>query len=282
MQSNYLKPQNIRSILDRYGIKPSKGLGQNFISDDRILAEIVNLAQINRTETVLEIGPGFGSLTRHLALAAEKVVAVELDHKLFPALKDILHPYKNIQLVQGDILKLHPGELIPGGSYMVVANIPYYITSNLIRHILESDTKPKRIVLTVQKEIAERICSEKKGSLLSISIRIFGNPTILMEIPAKAFYPIPKVDSSVIQIELAKTPYINSNDLDNFFRIVKAGFSQKRKTLRNSLSPGLNLSTNDMEFILTGAGIDPMRRAETLDLQEWINLMDVFNNQRPG
>jgi 16S rRNA (adenine1518-N6/adenine1519-N6)-dimethyltransferase len=274
MEPNNLKPLNIRSILNHYGIKPSKGLGQNFIVDEKILKEIVNLAGIDSMDSVLEIGPGFGSLTRHLAIAAKRVVAVELDRKLFPALEDILQPFKNIQLVQGDILRIPPSDLIKDGKYQVVANIPYYITSNLIRHLLESDSKPERIVITVQKEIAERICSENKGNLLSISIRVFGEPSILMDIPAKAFYPIPNVDSTVIQIELSKFPFVNNSDIDDFFRIVKSGFSQKRKTLRNSLSSGLQLPTEDVEFILTSSGIDPMRRAETLDLEEWKKLMD--------
>jgi len=160
-----------------------------------------------------------------------------------------------------------------------VANIPYYITSNVIRHLLESDTKPEKIVITVQKEIAERICSGKKASLLSTSIRVFGEPSVLMHIPAKAFYPIPKVDSAVIQIKLSEDAYINSKELDDFFRIVKAGFGQKRKTLRNSLSSGLHLSTIDIEFILTSAGIDPMRRAETLDLKEWKTLLEGYRNR---
>ena len=279
MQPTPLKSLNIRSLLNQYGLKPSKGLGQNFLTDEIILEEIVSKAAISPMNTVLEIGPGLGSLTRHLALIAKMVIAVELDRKLIPPLREILKSYKNVQLVQGDILRKNPGDLIKKGKYQVVANIPYYITSNVIRHLLESDIRPERIVITVQKEIAERICSEKKASLLSISIRVFGEPSILMHIPAKAFYPKPKVDSAVIQIKLSEDAYITSNELDDFFRIVKAGFGQKRKTLRNSLSSGLHLSKDDIEFILTSAGIDPRRRAETLDLNEWKTLLGGYRNR---
>ena len=279
MQPTPLNSLNIRSLLNQYGLKPNKGLGQNFLADEIILAEIVYKASITPMDTVLEIGPGLGSLTRHLAMAAKMVIAVELDRKLIPPLGEILKSYKNIQLVHGDILRINSGDLIKKGKYKVVANIPYYITSNVIRHLLESDTKPEKIVITVQKEIAERICSEKKASLLSTSIRVFGEPSVLMHIPAKAFYPIPKVDSAVIQIKLSEDAYINSKELDDFFRIVKAGFGQKRKTLRNSLSSGLHLSTVDIEFILTSAGIDPMRRAETLDLKEWKTLLEGYRNR---
>ena len=279
MQPTSLNSLNIRSLLNQYGLKPNKGLGQNFLTDEIILAEIVYKASITPMDTVLEIGPGLGSLTRHLAMAAKMVIAVELDRKLIPPLGEILKSYKNIQLVHGDILRINSGDLIKKGKYKVVANIPYYITSNVIRHLLESDTKPEKIVITVQKEIAERICSGKKASLLSTSIRVFGEPSVLMHIPAKAFYPIPKVDSAVIQIKLSEDAYINSKELDDFFRIVKAGFGQKRKTLRNSLSSGLHLSTIDIEFILTSAGIDPMRRAETLDLKEWKTLLEGYRNR---
>ena len=279
MQPTPLNSLNIRSLLNQYGLKPSKGLGQNFLTDEKILAEIVNNAGISPMDTVLEIGPGLGSLTRHLAMAAEMVIAVELDQKLIPPLGEILKSFKNIQLIQGDILRINPGDLIEKGKYQVVANIPYYITSNVIRHLLESETKPEKIVITVQKEIAERICSEKKASLLSTSIRVFGEPSILMHIPAKAFYPIPKVDSAVIQIKLSEEANVDSKELDDFFRIVKAGFGQKRKTLRNSLSSGLHLSKVDIEFLLTSVGIDPMRRAETLDLKEWKALLEGYRNR---
>ena len=279
MDSKNLEPLNTRSILNYYGIKPSKGLGQNFIVNDGILAEIAKSARIEPNDIVLEIGPGFGSLTRHLALASKKVVAVELDRKLIPALQDILQSFQNIRIVQGDILEINPGDLIQDENYLVVANIPYYITSNLIRHLLESELKPRKIVITVQKEIAERICFAEKGNLLANSIRAFGEPSILMNIPASVFYPKPNVDSSVIQIDLYKEPFLNNVEMNDFFLIMKAGFSQKRKTLRNSLASGLHKGAEEIISLLGSAGIDPMRRAETLDLEEWKEILQEYRKR---
>jgi 16S rRNA (adenine1518-N6/adenine1519-N6)-dimethyltransferase len=222
------------------------------------------------TDTVLEIGPGLGNLTRYLASKAQKVVAVELDEHLFPPLETVIAPYHNIQLVQGDMLGILPKEIIDQNNYLVVANIPYYITSALIRHLLESNLKPRRIVLTVQKEVAERICAAPGDmSLLALSVQVYGQPRIAANIPAKAFFPAPKVDSSVLVIDIYSTPLVDENLLDTFFQLVKAGFSQKRKKLRNSLAGGMHQSPADTETLLRAAGIDPQRRAETLSIDEW-------------
>jgi 16S rRNA (adenine1518-N6/adenine1519-N6)-dimethyltransferase len=272
-------PINIQALLNQFGIRPSKGLGQNFLIDESILQNIVAAAGVGRQDTVLEIGPGLGSLTRHLSLAAGKVVAVELDQKLFPALETILQPFDNIHLIQGDILKLALADLALIDGYLVVANIPYYITSAIIRHLLESTPTPRKIVLTVQKEIAERICAEKKLSLLAVSVQIFGKPSIQNQIPAKAFYPAPNVDSALVQIEVSPSPLINPEHLDSLFFLARAGFSQKRKTLRNSLSAGLNIPTAQAEQLLTFVGIDPQRRAETLSIYEWGKLTDNYLDQ---
>jgi 16S rRNA (adenine1518-N6/adenine1519-N6)-dimethyltransferase len=269
-------PLNIQSLLKKFGIRPSKGLGQNFLIDESILQTIVTSAGVSNQDTVLEIGPGLGSLTRHLALAAAKVVAVELDQKLFPVLKIILDPFHNIHLVQGDILKMDLADLLTHNGYLVVANIPYYITSAILRHLLESTPSPRKIVLTVQKEIAERICAEKKLSLLAVSVQVYGIPSIQMQIPAQAFYPAPNVDSALVQIEISPTPLINPEHLDVFFLIARAGFSQKRKTLRNSLSAGLHIPADQTEQLLAFVGIDPQRRAETLSLMEWVKLTDSY------
>ncbi len=172
-----LPPLNIPELLRRYDLRPSKGLGQNFLQDNQALQNIVNAADLSPEDEVLEIGPGLGSLTRYLALSARSVTAVELDRKLFPALKSVLAPYKNIRLVQGDILKIDPAEIIKKAGYVVVANIPYYITSVVIRHLLEADQRPSRVVLTVQKEVAERICADPgKMSLLALSVQVYGKP----------------------------------------------------------------------------------------------------------
>ena len=268
-----IPPINIPFLLKKYGLRPHKGLGQNFLQDPIALEKIVAAAQIGPTDTVLEIGPGLGSLTRYLADSAKSVVAVELDQHLLPPLKAVLSAYENVQLIHGDILELNPSDLIQEPNYIVAANVPYYITSAIIRHLLESPSKPRRIVLTVQKEVAQRIC-EKPGdmSLLALSVQVYGQPRIVAHVPAGAFFPAPNVDSSVLSIEIYPTPLIPTALLDTFFQLIKAGFSQKRKTLRNSLSSGLSISPTQAAELLTQAGIDPQRRAETLSIDEWSKL----------
>ncbi len=269
-----LPPLNIPTLLRRYDLHPSKGLGQNFLADSHALQKIISIAGLRKVDDVLEIGPGLGSLTRYLALSARSVTAVELDRKLFPALESVLTPYKNVHLVQGDILKLDPAELMESPGYIVVANIPYYITSAVIRHLLEAKRHPIRVVLTVQKEVADRICANPgKMSLLALSVQVYGKPLIGSTIPAEAFFPPPKVDSAVLCIEIYSEPVIPTDSLDQFFTIIKAGFSQKRKMLRNSLSGGLRITPVESERILCAAEIDPQRRAETLSLEEWGNLV---------
>src|SRR5829696_1241201 len=234
---------NAELLLKKYGLRPHKGLGQNFLQDPRALEKIVSAAEIQSTDTVLEIGPGLGSLTRYLAASAREVVAVELDQHLLPPLKAVLTPYSNVQLVHGDILELDPSDLIHAQNYVVAANIPYYITSAVIRHLLGTESKPRRIVLTIQKEVAQRIC-EKPGdmSLLALSVQVYGKPRIVTHIQADAFFPAPSVDSAVLSIEIYTAPLIPNELLNTFFKLIKAGFRQKRKTLRNSLSSGLHIS----------------------------------------
>ena len=276
-----LPPLNIPALLKQYGLRPSKGLGQNFLHDDRALQAIVARSDIHPADDVLEVGPGLGNLTRYLALAAHHVTAVELDKYLFPALETVVAPYKNVHLVQGDILKLNPRDLMDAPDYLVVANIPYYITSALLRHLLEGGGNPRRLVLTVQEEVAERICAKPgRMSLLALSVQVYGIPEIVGYIPAEAFYPVPKVDSAILRIEIRQTPVIAASRLDTFFALIKAGFSQKRKTLRNSLSGGLGLVASEVEQELASAGIDPMRRAETLSLEEWDRLCGVELNKQ--
>ena len=258
------------AVLKRYGLRANKSLGQNFLQDPFALENIVSAAEIQPSEFVLEIGPGLGSLTRYLALSASEVVAVELDPKLIPPLKAILASYSNVRIIQGDFLRLSPRELITADHYLVVANIPYYITSAVIRHVLEGDNKPRRIVLTIQKEVAERICAAPGDlSLLALSVQVYGKPRIAAHIPAEAFFPIPTVDSAVLCVDIYDHPLINQELLGLFFKLTKAGFSQKRKTLRNALSAGLRISTSEAANLLTQTGIDPQRRAETLSIEEW-------------
>jgi len=273
---NEIPPLNAAALLKRYDLRAHKGLGQNFLQDPLALEKIISASEIQPMDSVLEIGPGLGSLTRYLAISAKEVVAVELDKNLLPPLKAILSPYQNIRLIHGDILKLSPKDLNLENDYIVVANIPYYITSAVIRHLLESELKPRRIVLTVQKEVAQRICAEPGDmSLLALSVQIYGKPRVAANISANAFFPAPKVDSAVLIVDIYSSPRIREELLNTFFKLIKAGFSQKRKTLRNSLSSGLHISPTDAADLLTRVNIDPQRRAETLSIEEWEKLSEI-------
>jgi len=275
-----IPPLDAAGLLKRHGLRADKRLGQNFLQDPLALERIAGEAEIQSTDSVLEIGPGLGSLTRYLSVAAREVTAVELDPDLAAVLRGVLKPYANVRVVQGDILDFQPKELGLPANYIVAANIPYNITSAIVRHLLESEPKPRRIVLTVQKEVAERICSTPPDmSLLALSVQVYGRPQIVARIPAGAFYPAPKVDSAVVRIEVHPEPVIAENLLGVFFKYVKAGFSQKRKTLRNSLSAGLRISTTRAESLLMESGIDPRRRAQTLSLDEWRKLCQNGKDQ---
>jgi 16S rRNA (adenine1518-N6/adenine1519-N6)-dimethyltransferase len=274
---NEIPPLNASALLKRYDLRAHKGLGQNFLQDPLALEKIVSVAEIQSSDTVLEIGPGLGSLTRYLAISAKEVVAVELDENLLLPLKAILTPYPNIRLIHGDILKLSPKDLNLENDYIVVANIPYYITSAVIRQLLESESKPRRIVLTLQKEVAQRICAEPGDmSLLALSVQVYGKPRIAAHIPANAFFPAPKIDSAVLIVDIYSSPQIKKELITTFFKLIKAGFSQKRKTLRNSLSSGLHISPAEAANLLTRMNIDPQRRAETLSIEEWEKLSETL------
>ncbi|MHC1785392.1 MAG: 16S rRNA (adenine(1518)-N(6)/adenine(1519)-N(6))-dimethyltransferase RsmA [Anaerolineaceae bacterium] len=270
-----LPPLNIPALLKRHHLEPRKSLGQNFLVSEEALARIVAAAEVNPDATVLEVGAGLGSLTRVLARAASRVVAVELDRNLIPILKEVVGKQKNVEVVQGDMLELNPGDLIKEAGYLVVANIPYYITSSLIRHLIETGCKPARMVLTIQKEVAERVCATPGDmSLLALGVQVYGSPRLVMKIAADDFYPSPKVDSAVVRVDLYPQPVIPFDKLDLFFRLAKAGFSQKRKTLRNSISAGMHMQPAEAVELLGSAGIDPQRRAETLSLEEWRGLTE--------
>ncbi|HUH97000.1 MAG TPA: 16S rRNA (adenine(1518)-N(6)/adenine(1519)-N(6))-dimethyltransferase RsmA [Anaerolineales bacterium] len=267
---NKIPPLDAARLLDKYGLRADKRLGQNYLQDPDALQEIVDAAEIQNTDTVLEIGPGLGSLTRYLSRAAHQVVAVELDPRLIPVLQTILRPLDNARLIQGDILAHTIKEFGLPPDYICAANIPYNITSAIVRHLLESEPKPRRIVLTVQKEVAERICATPPDmSLLALSVQVYGTPHIMAQIPAESFFPAPKVDSAVVRIDILPSPAVELDLLDRFFQLIKSGFSQKRKTLRNSLSAGLKIPASEVESLLAQAEIDPKRRAETLSLDEW-------------
>ncbi len=278
MNYSNIPPLNAPAVLKRYGLRADKSLGQNFLQDDSVLEKIADAAEILEDDCVLEIGPGLGSLTRYLAISAKQVTAVELDFDLLAPLRAVLQPYQNVRVVHGDILKLSISKLIDQPNYIVAANIPYNITSAIIRHLLEGDIKPRRVVLTIQKEVAERICATPGDlSLLALSVQVYGKPSIAAKIPAAAFHPAPKVDSAILRIDIYDEPLVPHDLINSFFKLSKAGFGQKRKTLRNSLASGLHISTTDAEALLTSAGIDFMRRAETLSIEEWKQLCEKRN-----
>jgi len=272
---------NVVQLLRHHHLSPRKSLGQNFLVDNSALEKVIDAAKVFPQDEVLEIGAGLGSLTRFLAASAARVVAVELDHHLIPILEDVLGSAGNVELIQADILKLDPASIMKSNGYLVIANIPYYITSAIIRHLLESEKKPKRLVLTIQKEVALRICAQPGDmSLLALSVQVYGQPIIAAKIPAGAFFPPPKVDSAVIRVDLYQEPIIPPQQMETFFMLAKAGFGQKRKMLRKSLSAGLGWQADKMENLLIKSEIDPTRRAETLSLSEWRGLTEQYWNLR--
>jgi 16S rRNA (adenine1518-N6/adenine1519-N6)-dimethyltransferase len=269
-----LDPLHVPSLLRQYGIRPQKSLGQNFLADHNALVKIVRDAGVSHADRVLEIGAGLGNLTRLLALEAREVTAVEIDDHLYPALEGVLQPFDNVRLVRGDILDIPLESLFCEDGYLVVANIPYYITSVVIRHLLEAAVRPKRIVLTIQQEVAERIISkDEKMSLLSLSVQVYGEARITNQIPAHCFYPKPQVDSSVLIIEVDEQPKLSDAGISWLFRLAHAAFNQKRKMLRNSLKAILDESS--LMSVLERAGIDPRQRPENLPLEDWIRLTEA-------
>ena len=276
-----LNSLDIRSLLREHGLRPKKELGQNFLVDDIYLLRIVEAAGVAEGDEVLEIGAGVGSLTRYLCLHSGRVTAVELDPDLIPILRDVLASYENLKIVEGDIMQLEPEYLVMAPGYKIVANIPYYLTSNLIRRLLEAELRPSRLALTVQKEVAERICAEAgEMSLLSLSVQVYGEPRITLEIPAGAFFPVPNVDSALLTVDLLPEPRISRKYLDSFFQLSKSAFAQKRKMLHNSLAAAPGIDNERAHLLLEEAGIDGRRRPQTLDLEEWERLSRLYSPLR--
>jgi 16S rRNA (adenine1518-N6/adenine1519-N6)-dimethyltransferase len=272
-----LKFLDTHALIRKYAIRPKKSLGQNFLIEHSGLRKVLSAAELQGDEQVLEVGAGLGSLTVLLAQNAREVIAIEIDQTLFPALQEAISQYKNVKTAHGDILELDLTNLLSDEPFVVVANIPYYITSAIIRKLLETQKRPTHMVLTIQKEVAERIIArDGKMSLLALSVQIYGKPELVATIPAGAFYPAPDVDSAVLKLILYEQPFIEEANIDVFFKIATAGFSQKRKTLRNSLAAGLGISAQESEGLLDKAQIQSTRRAETLHLQEWQQLLDAY------
>ena len=251
-------------------MKAKKSFGQNWLRDDYVLGKIIESAQLDSSDTVLEVGPGLGTLTRKLLETDCNVVAVEADRDLIPILSRTFHNQSKFKLINQDVLKFDLGTLPRG--YKVVANIPYYLTSNLIRNFLESDNPPSEMVLLIQKEVAERILARPgQMSVLAFSVQYYAKPSYIMEVKKELFEPIPKVDSAVIKLSLHQKPLFDAEH-QKLFRAVKAGFGEKRKMLRNSLAGGLNITTAQTEEILKKSNIENTARAQELTMNDWNRL----------
>lgn len=249
---------------------PNKSLGQHWLKDRDILAHIADCADIQPTDTVLEIGPGLGTLTSELLRRAKKVIAIEFDSELARKLP-AQFPGKDLEVIHHDILTFDLDTLPVG--YKVVANVPYYITSKIVQRLMTADNKPAAAVLLVQKEVAERIAAQPGDmSILAVSAQIYADATLGDIVPAEFFTPPPKVDSQVVILQTRTVPLVKKSDEKAFFRIVKAGFSAKRKKLRSSLSGGLGISKPEAEILLRNVGISPDSRAEDMSLQQWYEL----------
>lgn len=260
--------------LRQAGVRPKKGLGQNFLTDQTAVTKIVEAAGLDGADTVVEVGPGPGVLTPALCERAGRVIAVELDERMIPLLRQVTERFDNLEIRQADILETDSATFPE--SYKVVANVPYYITSAIIKHFLESENRPSEMVLTVQAEVAERIVANPpKLSILAVSVQLYGKPEIVGRIPASAFAPPPEIDSAVLRIaDIGHGLEQALGDVSEaeFFKTVRAGFAEKRKQLHNSLARNLHLSHDEASRALQAAGIEPSRRAETVTVPEWIAL----------
>jgi 16S rRNA (adenine1518-N6/adenine1519-N6)-dimethyltransferase len=265
--------RELRSLLYAHQMRPNKAFGQNFLVDRSVLQHIIGAAEINAGDQVLELGAGTGVLTRELAKHARRVVAVELERDMLSLLAETTRHFANVELVERNMLYVDPAEVFGSEAYKLVANLPYYITAPTFRHFLESTNPPRLLVVMVQYEVAQRIVAEPGDlSLLGVSVQFYGKPKIITHVPARAFYPAPKVDSAILRIDLKDEVPLTSNQRDSFFRLVQAGFSERRKQLHNSLAHGLHRKDAVVQAWLSAASIDPARRAETLSIEEWLQL----------
>jgi len=273
---DFTSPKVIKEILEKYQAKPLKGLGQNFLIDKNVLQKIIEASNLKPTDTVLEIGPGIGTLTQALAGKVDRVISVEKDSVMAKILNETLLNCKNVKVISGDILKTDVSSFkLQALKYKVIANIPYYITSPLIRKLLEEKNPPQEMVLMVQKEVAQRICSKSPDiNLLAVPVQFYAEPKIISYVSKNCFWPSPKIDSAIIKI----TPKTLKEKVlpDLFFKIVKAGFSQPRKQLIGNLSKGLNEKKEKISQWLEKNNIDPKSRAETLYIEDWKNLATSY------
>lgn len=271
-------PQVTNHILHRFKLRADKKLGQNFLIDESVVRRIVEAAELTPEDTVLEVGPGIGTLTQGLAESGASVVAVELDKRLLPVLDVTLEGYDNVRIVNGDILQVDIMEQVQKPDFKCCANLPYYITTPIIFAILEKRLPMERLVVMVQKEVAERMAAKpgsKDYGALSVSIQYFTEPEIAFIVPPSSFIPAPSVDSAVIVCKRRSTPPVEVCDENLFFRVVKAAFSLRRKMLSNSLK-NMGIKGEQVTKWLELAGVDGKRRAETLSLEDFAALTNTF------
>lgn len=272
-------PQVTQHILNRFKLRADKKLGQNFLIDENVVHQIVAAAELSEADTVLEVGPGIGTLTQGLAESKARVVAVELDTRLLPVLATTLNGYDNVRVVHGDILKVNIMEEVGAPSFKVCANLPYYITTPIIFALLEKRLPMERLVAMVQKEVAERIAAQPGGKdygALSVAIQYYTEPEIAFIVPPTSFIPAPAVDSAVIVCKRREKPPVEVCDEALFFRVVKAAFSLRRKMLSNSLK-NMGIKAEQVAKWLELADVDGKRRAETLSLEDFAKLTNSFN-----
>ena len=272
-------PQVTQHILNRFKLRADKKLGQNFLIDENVVRQIVEAAELSEADTVLEVGPGIGTLTQGLAESKAKVVAVELDTRLLPVFATTLEGYDNVRVVHGDILKVNIMEEVGAPEFKVCANLPYYITTPIIFALLEKRLPMERLVAMVQKEVAERMAAQPGGKeygALSVAIQYYTEPEIAFIVPPTSFIPAPAVDSAVIVCKRRSKPPVEVCDEALFFRVVKAAFSLRRKMLSNSLK-NMGIKGEQVAKWLELAGVDGKRRAETLSLEDFAKLTNSFN-----
>ena len=278
LESVIASPEVVHYICKRFDIKMSKKLGQNFLIKRGIVDEIVHAAELTPGEPVLEVGPGIGTLTQGLAQSGADVTAIELDRRLLEVLDTTLASYDNVRIIHGDVLKLDVPSIMNNKPFKVVANLPYYITTPIIMSLLESKLPIERLVVMVQKEVALRMVAKpgtKDYGALSVAVQYYTEPDIVLDVPPKSFLPAPAVTSSVIRCVLRDKPPVDVIDEKLFFRVVKAGFAQRRKTFANTMKT-TGLSKDRIEELLAKANIDGQRRGETFTLQEFADVANAW------
>jgi len=270
-------PHQLDSLLRRHRITLQHRLGQNFLVDHELRDAIAEAAGVEPEDEVLEVGAGAGTLTIALAARCRRVVAVELDPSLMPALHEVVAGYENVEAVQADILRFDVSRSFPDGGELVAGNIPYNLTGELIRKLLDQPPRPGRLSLVVQKEVAERWTATTGASLATVAVQVFAVSRTVMTIPASAFIPVPKVDSALVVLDVRENPAVQVDDLNRFFRFVEAVFQFRRKQLGGTLARLAGFSGAEAAQRLNEIGIDPARRPQTLTLPEWQAAYDAFN-----